>query len=76
MTKLVYKNLFGSNNYVGVRSMGWKPKSVVIHNTAGSYNGGSDSASYYMNTYLPGIIRNGTEGNGFTHYYCDKDLIF
>lgn len=65
MTKFIYKNLFGSNNYAGVRPMGWKPKGVVIHNTAGSYNGGSDSASYYMNTYLPSIIRNGTASNGF-----------
>lgn len=74
MTKFVYKNLFGNNNYAGPCG-NWKPKGVVIHNTAGSYNGGSDSASY-MNTYLPGIIANGTADNSFTHYYCDKDLIF
>lgn len=76
MVKFVYKNLLGNNNYAGPRAMGWKPKGVVIHNTAGSYYGGSDNAAYYMNSYLPNAIKTGAIQNGFAHYYCDKDLVF
>lgn len=65
MTKFVYKNLLGNNNYAGPRAMGWRPKGVVIHNTAGSYYGGSDNAAYYMNSYLPNAIKTGAINNGF-----------
>lgn len=73
MAKTFYKNLFGSSNYAGLRPSGWKPKGVVIHNDAGS---SAATATWYMNSYLPGIIANGTAGNGYAHYYCDEDLIF
>lgn len=72
MTQFVYKNLFGSSAYAGPRG-NWKPKGVVIHNDAGS---SSATASWYMNSYLPGIIANGTAGNGYAHYYCDENLVF
>lgn len=66
MVKKIYHNYYGNGNFEFARPSGWKPKGVVLHNTAGTYNGGAgDKATDYNRGNL----------STFAHYYCDKDTI-
>lgn len=66
MAKKIYHNYYGNGNFEFARPSGWKPKGVVLHNTAGTWNGGAgDKATDYDRGNL----------STFAHYYCDKDTI-
>lgn len=66
MVKKIYHNYYGNGNFEFARPSGWKPKGVVLHNTAGTWNGGAgDKATDYDRGNL----------STFAHYYCDKDAI-
>lgn len=60
-----YKNY--GKGYAGPRG-NWKPKGVVIHNTAVA----EDSALDYFNSVIPNRIASGTMGSGYAHYYIDS----
>lgn len=66
MVKKIYHNYYGNGNFEFARPSGWKPKGVVLHNTAGTWNGSTgDKATDYDRGNL----------STFAHYYCDKDTI-
>lgn len=59
------------HGYAGARG-NWKPKGVVIHNTAGN----GDTALSYFTTFIPTRVARGEMNLGYTHYYIDsKDVV-
>lgn len=56
--------------FAGARGS-WKPKGVVIHNTAGK----GDTALGYLNSVIPNRVRNEQMQLGYTHYYIDSQNV-
>lgn len=56
------------HGFAGKRPSGWKPKGVVIHNTAGA----GDTALGYLQSFIPGRVHANQMDLGYTHYYIDR----